>query len=228
MLVIFCWVFLLAAGFALIYWSSLPAGFRLNTGTNPQQQSGFLSAIYFSLEALTTLGLGDLTPKPGWLRILVTFEALVGFSLVTASVSWVLLIYPALARTVTFATCFRSRLCGEGVRRRSHIEQRGVSSRRTDARSNSRARRLSSFQSFITSIPMIAALHFGPFIPHSIRAVRRTGFTPRVRQESSARRHRPSSRSRQMAEAFASPLRQNRERQSSRNFRSVRRRSTPS
>lgn len=35
--------------------------------------------------------------------MLVTFEALVGFALVTASVSWVLLIYPALARTVTFA-----------------------------------------------------------------------------------------------------------------------------
>jgi hypothetical protein len=102
-LVIFCWVFLLAAGFALIYWSSVPADFQLNTGTNPVKERGFVSALYFALEVLTTLGLGDLTPKPGWLRMLVTFEALVGFLLVTASVSWVLLIYPALARTVTFA-----------------------------------------------------------------------------------------------------------------------------
>lgn len=102
-MVIFCWVFLLAAGFALIYWSSLPGGFQLNTGRSPGKEEGFASALYFAFEVLTTLGLGDLTPKPGWLRMLVTFEALVGFSLVTASVSWVLLIYPALARKVTFA-----------------------------------------------------------------------------------------------------------------------------
>ena len=101
--VILCWVFLIAAGFALIYWSSLPSEFQFSTGKNPGREAGFASALYFSLEVLTTLGLGDLTPKAGWLRMVVTFEALVGFSLLTASVSWVLLIYPALARKVTFA-----------------------------------------------------------------------------------------------------------------------------
>jgi len=59
--------------------------------------------LYFSLQAVTTLGLGDVTPKTDWLRILVAFQALAGLALVTASVSWIVLLYPALARMRTLA-----------------------------------------------------------------------------------------------------------------------------
>lgn len=59
--------------------------------------------FYFSLEVMTTLGLGDLIPTTDWLRILATGEALIGFSLVTASVSWIVLLYPALGRMRTLA-----------------------------------------------------------------------------------------------------------------------------
>jgi hypothetical protein len=102
-LVILCWAFLLAAGFALIYWGSFPADFRLNTGKDPAAERGFLSVFYFALEVLTTLGLGDFTPKLGLLRMVVTLQALIGFSLVTASVSWIVLIYPALGRKAALA-----------------------------------------------------------------------------------------------------------------------------
>ncbi|MGA8027044.1 MAG: potassium channel family protein [Bryobacteraceae bacterium] len=101
--VIFSWAFLLSSGFALIYCASFPAGFRAFNGQQPAAGHTFWRMLFFSLQAMTTLGLGDLVPEADWLRILVTVEALLGFALVTASVSWIVLIYPALGRMRTLA-----------------------------------------------------------------------------------------------------------------------------
>jgi hypothetical protein len=98
-----CWVLLVASGFAMIYWPNMPNGFRVPDHTSPDPVSRFGLALYFSLEALTTLGQGDITPLGAWLRMLTISEGLLGFSLLTASISWVVLIYPALARTRTLA-----------------------------------------------------------------------------------------------------------------------------
>ena len=94
LLVIASWALLLALGFSLVYWPWFPEGFQFR---GPPEKS-FSSSLYFSLEALTTLGLGDITPNLAWLRLLATFESLIGLALVTASVSWVVLLYPALSR----------------------------------------------------------------------------------------------------------------------------------
>lgn len=102
-IVIFCWSFLQALGFALIYWAAFPAGFRMENSQLPITGQSFWLMLYFSLQAMTTLGLGDLLPIAPWLRILVTFQALTGFALVTASVSWIVLLYPALGRMRTLA-----------------------------------------------------------------------------------------------------------------------------
>lgn len=101
--VILCWAALLAVCFALIYWGAFPDDFEIHTGKDPSAERGFLSVLYFSLEMLTTLGLGEITPKATWVRLIVSFHALIGFSLITASVSWIVLIYPALARMRTLA-----------------------------------------------------------------------------------------------------------------------------
>lgn len=53
--------------------------------------------------SLTTVGYGDITPSTDWLRITSTVEALVGFGLLTAALSWLVSIYPVLARRTTFA-----------------------------------------------------------------------------------------------------------------------------
>jgi hypothetical protein len=45
-----------------------------------------------------TLGFGDIVPTSEWLRVVVPVEALIGFALMTAAVTWVLQIYPALTR----------------------------------------------------------------------------------------------------------------------------------
>lgn len=41
----------------------------------------------------------DVDARPGWLKLIVAFEELVGISMITASVSWLVLVYPALERT---------------------------------------------------------------------------------------------------------------------------------
>ncbi len=102
-IVILSWAFLQALGFALIYWSAYPGEFRIQ-GDHPAGLQGFSLIFYFSLEILTTLGLGDVLPVANWLRFLCTFEALVGLALVTASVSSILLIFPALARLRNLAS----------------------------------------------------------------------------------------------------------------------------
>jgi hypothetical protein len=48
--------------------------------------------------------------NPEWLRFLVAFQALTEFALVTASLSWVILLYPALARMRTLARRIRTLL----------------------------------------------------------------------------------------------------------------------
>jgi hypothetical protein len=101
--VILCWAFAQAAGFALIYWIGFPGEFQTLKETTPAPGNGFWLMLYFSLQVMTTLGFGDLLPTAGWLRGLATFQALSGLALVTASVSWIVLLYPALARMRTLA-----------------------------------------------------------------------------------------------------------------------------
>jgi len=66
-------------------------------------QRDFVDALYMSLVTLGTIGYGDISPATDVLRLIVPLEALVGFALLTASVSWVLTVYPALSRRRSLA-----------------------------------------------------------------------------------------------------------------------------
>lgn len=57
---------------------------------------------------LVTLGLGDAAPASRGLRLLLPFQALIGFGLFTASISWVLGTYPVVGRRRTLA----EQVCG--------------------------------------------------------------------------------------------------------------------
>ncbi|OEJ49571.1 potassium channel family protein [Streptomyces agglomeratus] len=96
--VVVLWAVTVIVGWALMYWPHLPAGFSFAAGLTPTEHSGFLDAVYISIVTMATLGLGDIAPADGWLRILGPLEAVVGFALLTATVTWVLGIFPALAR----------------------------------------------------------------------------------------------------------------------------------
>jgi hypothetical protein len=99
-LVICIWATLICFGFALVYWGLPGESFGYHDGTPPDSLP---SMIYFSLEMMTTLGLGDLVPKPNYLRLLAAVEAFTGFAVLTASVSSVVLIHPGVARMRTLA-----------------------------------------------------------------------------------------------------------------------------
>jgi hypothetical protein len=96
--VIASWTVLLALGWALVFWPHLASEFLLDPKSNSSTNGGFVDALYLSLVTLTTLGFGDITPTNGWLKVLVPLEALVGFGLLTASLSWVISLYPAFSR----------------------------------------------------------------------------------------------------------------------------------
>ncbi len=102
LVVIFCWIVLLALGFGLIYWAGFPDKFQVSPPATESDRR-FLTALYFSCQTLTTLGRGDIVPKPGWTQWATIAEALLGLSLLTASISWFVLLYPALGRLRTLA-----------------------------------------------------------------------------------------------------------------------------
>lgn len=92
------WTVLITVGWALVYWPNLPDGFSYAQGLEPSQRAGFLDALYLSLVTMATLGFGDIVPTAGWLRIATPVQALIGFALLTAVVSWVSQVYPSLTR----------------------------------------------------------------------------------------------------------------------------------
>ena len=97
------WTVLLTLGWAFVYWPHLPNGFSFDPGMDPSRNAGFNSALYFSIVSLATLGYGDIVPDAKWLRIIAPVQALTGFGLLTASITWLLLIFPALSYRRAFA-----------------------------------------------------------------------------------------------------------------------------
>jgi hypothetical protein len=101
---IICWIATISVGFALIYWGLAPEQLFLpaDGGAHPAPHQ-FLRCLYFSLGAFDTFQTFDLHPTTNWLRLVITLEGLIGISMITASVSWTVLLYPALARSRQFA-----------------------------------------------------------------------------------------------------------------------------
>ncbi|MFD3535710.1 potassium channel family protein [Streptomyces sp. NPDC058664] len=98
MTVVAVWTVTVAVGWALVYWPHMPDGFTYATELTPAEHAGPIDALYVSLVTLATLGLGDIAPTSGPLRVLAPLEALAGFILLSATVAWILGVYPALAR----------------------------------------------------------------------------------------------------------------------------------
>jgi len=95
LLIIVSWAALTWLGFALIYFPRLEIGFDFNQSTGGSAHKGFVEAMSLSLGALITLSEGTYA-KFHWLQLTRAAEAIMGFGLLTASVSWLLSIYPVL------------------------------------------------------------------------------------------------------------------------------------
>jgi hypothetical protein len=96
--VVLAWVVLVVLGWTLVYWPHVAQGFVLGSNLESRAPGGLLDALYLSMVTVGTLGFGDIVPTSEWLRIVVPVESLLGFVLLTATVTWVLQIYPALTR----------------------------------------------------------------------------------------------------------------------------------
>lgn len=97
-LVVTTWAALVVTGFTLVVLPHMDDGISYGVGLDPQRSSDLLDALYLSLVSVSTLGYGDLVPTHGWLRAVIPLQALVGFGLLSAAVTWVLQVYPALGR----------------------------------------------------------------------------------------------------------------------------------
>jgi hypothetical protein len=98
--VVMSWALMLVVGWALLLMPHMPDDFAFTT---PSQSGRLVESLYLSLVTLTTVGFGDVSPAEGWLRLVTPLEALIGFGLLTASVSWLLSIYPLLSRRRSLA-----------------------------------------------------------------------------------------------------------------------------
>jgi hypothetical protein len=101
--VAFVWAVLMVTGWALVYLPRLPEGFLPEPGLPVHERHGIWTAYYLSLANITTLGASGLTAQIDGLRYASSIEALVGFVMFSAWITWVLSIYPVLAERRAFA-----------------------------------------------------------------------------------------------------------------------------
>ena len=93
--IILSWAMLTWFGFALIYLPNLQSGFAFDQSVASEHRHGLFVALNLSLGALITLSEGTNAVLP-LMQSLRAVEAVLGFGLLTASVSWLLSIYPVL------------------------------------------------------------------------------------------------------------------------------------
>src|SRR5215207_7626007 len=94
--VIAAWAGLAIAGWALLYLPHLPEGFVYGNGV--PQHGDLVEAAYISMVSLSTVGFGDVVAGSPVIRLLMALQAITGFGLLTATVSWFLQLFPALNR----------------------------------------------------------------------------------------------------------------------------------
>ena len=99
--VVATWVILLITGWALVYLPHMPDGFSMAAGVD--RGHDLLDSLYVSMVTLGTVGFGDISPNSPGLRLVTPLQALVGLGLLSASISWLLSIYPVLSRRRSLA-----------------------------------------------------------------------------------------------------------------------------
>ncbi len=124
--VIATWALMLVSGWAFIYWPQLPDAFVVDDGIGLEDARGFVTAFYVSLTTISTLGYGDITPVPSWLRIVGPIQSLLGFLLLTAAISWILAIYQDIE--------LRRSLAHETTLLKDALEETGIEFRSLDSR----------------------------------------------------------------------------------------------
>lgn len=96
--VVLAWAAIQAIGWGFIYLPHVPDGFLYSDGMDPARYPDVLEALYFSLVSLSTLGFGEVVPTDPFVRMLSPLQAVTGFALLTGGATWLLQLFPTLAR----------------------------------------------------------------------------------------------------------------------------------
>lgn len=99
-LVFFTWFLLAVIGWALLLYPHVPDGFDYGS-SEPGRR--IVDATYISMVTVSTLGYGDIVPATSASRVLAPLESVMGFGLLTATLTWMLSLYAPLARHRTLA-----------------------------------------------------------------------------------------------------------------------------
>ena len=99
-LTLIVWFLMLAAGFAMVFKPALGTDIEASSGAT---DTGWATAFYFSGFNLTTLGVGDISPKTGLYRILTVTEAAIGFGFFSMVITYFLSVYSNLTSRNAFA-----------------------------------------------------------------------------------------------------------------------------
>ena len=99
-----CWTTLMILGFALMILPGLDNAFVGSGGSPvPPESRHWITSVYVSGYAFTTLGVGPFTPQSNAYRLLFTFEGAVGFATFTLAITYLLSVLSALRRRNAFA-----------------------------------------------------------------------------------------------------------------------------
>lgn len=99
-----CWVVLMILGFALLILPGLDNSFVGSGGTPiPADSRHWITSVYVSGYAFTTLGVGPFTPQSNGYRLLFLVEGAVGFATFTLAITYLLSVLSALRRRNAFA-----------------------------------------------------------------------------------------------------------------------------
>jgi hypothetical protein len=101
-IIVLYWAASITIGFALIYLPRLPQDFTFASGLNPAAYGSFFGALSVSLGSLITLSTGAYASRLP-IQLLMGMESVFGFGLLTASVSWILSIYPVFEHRKSLA-----------------------------------------------------------------------------------------------------------------------------
>lgn len=109
------WVAALVIGFGLVAWPELGVGV---TASHGETSPSFVTALYYSGYSLSTVGLGDLAPTTPFMRAMLVFEGLVGFSVISLSLTYFVTVFSALGQRNSIALHLHGATaeCGEAER----------------------------------------------------------------------------------------------------------------
>ena len=105
------WIGLLLLGFTLVAWPNLGTGIRSQSGDTP---TDFLTAFYYAGGSMTTVGSGDIRPVAYVFKFLTVFDSVIGVSVLTLTLTYIIQIYTALQRRDSLALSLHHASAGTG------------------------------------------------------------------------------------------------------------------